>query len=148
DQGEPVQNGHTEADNVQVDIGTDDIKQEVQDEMKRSGKRTFYTILGGTFVLSAAVLHTGGSSLAPYSFGLGALLFLFAWRSFKERDTGVMGPKYVATRHRIEQWDDPEDDEQVEADVDETNGEFERVDGRDGAPRGFDKDGAKEAQVR
>ena len=145
DHAGPMENGHTDAENVQVDIGTDDIKDEVQDEMKKSGKRNFYTVLGGTFVLSAAVLHTNGSGLAPYSFGLGALLFLFAWRTFKERDTGVMGPKYVATRHRIEQWDDP--DEDAEADGDETNGEFERVDDEDGV-EGYDEQGAKEARLR
>jgi predicted unusual protein kinase regulating ubiquinone biosynthesis (AarF/ABC1/UbiB family) len=151
----PMENGHTDADNVTVDIGTDDIKEDVEEEMKKSSKRTFYTILGGTFVLSAAVLHTNGSGLAPYSFGLGALLFLFAWRSFRERETGVMGPKYVATRHRIEQWDDPEeeDDEVVEdapmgePGVSETNGDFDRV-GREDDFERFDKAGAKEARIR
>jgi hypothetical protein len=58
-----------------------------------------------------------------------------------------MGPKYVATRHRIEQWDDPEEDEEIESE--ETNGEFERAHEPPGdTPRGFDTEGAKEAQVR
>ena len=153
DRAGAVQNGHTDDENVAVDIGTDDIKQEVRDEMKKSGKRNFLTVLGGTFALSAAVLYTGGSGLAPYSFGLGALLFLLAWRTFKERDTGVMGPKYVATRHRMEQWDDPEEEAEKEAGnagidettVSETNGELGTKD--DGFQR-YDKENAKEAPIR
>lgn len=161
DHGEPVENGRATEDTVQVDVGTDEVKEHVKDEMKKSGKRTYLSILGGTFVLSAAVLHTGGSGLAPYSFGLGALFFLLAWRSFKDRETGVMGPKYVATRHRMEQWDEPEPDDDEDGDiideeatVDRTNGEFEasldsddRYDGRD-AFGGFDKARVEEATVR
>ena len=147
DREPPSMNGHTDKDSLSVDIGTEDIKEEVQDEMKKSGKRSFYTVLGGTFVLSAAVLYTNGSALAPYSFGLGALLFLFAWRTFKERETGVMGPKYVATRHRIEQWDEPEGEEaDKEANEEATNGEY--CVGENGGFGGFDTEDAKEARVR
>jgi predicted unusual protein kinase regulating ubiquinone biosynthesis (AarF/ABC1/UbiB family) len=105
----PTSSWETE-DTTDIEGSIDDLRQHIGNEMEKSSKRVYLAVLGGTFVLSAAVLHTNGSGLAPYSFGLGALLFLFAWRTFKERETGVMGPKYVATRHRIEQWDDPEEE--------------------------------------
>ncbi len=133
-----MRNGHTDEDRVSVSVSTGDVKEHVEREMKKSSKRTYLSVLGGTLVLSAAVLHTGGSELAPYSFGAGMLAFLLAWRSFKDRDKGVMGPKYVATRHRMEQWDDEEDGEAG-------NGE---MDGFDDGFEGFDKEDAKEARVR
>jgi hypothetical protein len=112
--GDPLRQPSTSSweteDTTDLEGSIDDLKQHIGDEMKKSSKRVYLAVLGGTFVLSAAVLHTNGSGLAPYSFGLGALLFLFAWRTFKESETGVMGPKYVATRHRIEQWDDPKEE--------------------------------------
>ena len=134
-----MRNGHTDKDNLNVSVSTGDVKEHVGKEMKKSSKRTYLAVLGGTLVLSAAVLHTGGSGLAPYSFGTGLLFFLLAWRSFKDKDKGVMGPKYVATRHRMEQWDD-EDEE----DADEmSNGEAFDDDGFER----FDEENAKEAKV-
>ena len=134
-----MRNGHTDKDNLNVSVSTGDVKEHVGKEMKKSSKRTYLAVLGGTLVLSAAVLHTGGSGLAPYSFGTGLLFFLLAWRSFKDKDKGVMGPKYVATRHRMEQWDD-EDEE----DADEmSNGEAFDDDGFER----FDEENAKEARV-
>jgi hypothetical protein len=136
---QPVEmsNGHTDKENLDVSLSTDDVKEHVGKEMKKSSKRTYLAVLGGTLVLSAAVLHTGGSGLAPYSFGAGMLAFFLAWRSFKDKDKDIMGPKYVATRHRMEQWDDEEDEM--------SNGEAEFDD--DGF-EGFDEENAKEARVK
>lgn len=125
-----MRNGHTDAESVNVSVSTKNVEEHVGREMKKSSKRTYLAVLGGTLVLSAAVLHTGGSSLAPYSFGAGVFFFFLAWRSFKDRDKGVMGPKYVATRHRMEQWEDEENEEATNGDVD-----------------AFDEEGAKEARV-
>jgi len=135
-----MRNGHTDKENVSVSVSTGDVKEHIGREMKKSSKRTYLAVLGGTFVLSAAVLYTGGSGLAPYSFGAGMLAFLLAWRSFKDKDHNVMGPKYVATRHRMEQWDDEdeEDDEMSNGDPAGFEDGFE----------GFDKENAKEAKVR
>jgi len=135
-----MRNGHTDKDNLNVSVSTGDVKEHVGKEMKKSSKRTYLAVLGGTLVLSAAVLHTGGSSLAPYSFGAGLLFFFLAWRSFKDKDKGVMGPKYVATRHRMEQWDDDEEEDGDEM----SNGDAEAFD--DGFER-FDKENAKEASI-
>ena len=135
-----MRNGHTDKDNLNVSVSTGDVKEHVGKEMKKSSKRTYLAVLGGTLVLSAAVLHTGGSSLAPYSFGAGLLFFFLAWRSFKDKDKGVMGPKYVATRHRMEQWDDDEEedgDEMSNGDADAFDDDLER----------FDKENAKEASI-
>jgi len=134
-----MRNGHTDKDSLNVSVSTGNVKEHVGKEMKKSSKRTYLAVLGGTLVLSAAVLHTGGSGLAPYSFGVGLLAFFLAWRSFKDKDKGVMGPKYVATRHRMEQWDDEEEedaDEMSNGDAFDDDG-FER----------FDKENAKEARV-
>ena len=135
-----MRNGHTDKDNLNVSVSTGDVKEHVGREMKKSSKRTYLAVLGGTLVLSAAVLHTGESSLAPYSFGAGLLFFFLAWRSFKDKDKGVMGPKYVATRHRMEQWDDDEEEDGDEM----SNGDADAFD--DGFER-FDKENAKEAKV-
>jgi hypothetical protein len=51
-----------------------------------------------------------------------------------------MGPKYVATRHRMEQWDDDEEEDGDEM----SNGDADAFD--DGFER-FDKENAKEAKV-
>jgi predicted unusual protein kinase regulating ubiquinone biosynthesis (AarF/ABC1/UbiB family) len=136
---QPVEmsNGHTDKENLDVSLSTDDVKEHVGKEMKKSSKRTYLAVLGGTLVLSAAVLHTGGSGLAPYSFGAGMLAFFLAWRSFKDKDKDIMGPKYVATRHRMEQWDEEEDEDEM------SNGEAEFDEGFEG----FDKETAKEARV-
>lgn len=136
-----MRNGHTDKENLNVSVSTGDVKEHVGREMKKSSKRTYLAVLGGTLVLSAAVLHTGGSGLAPYSFGAGLLFFFLAWRSFKDKDRAVMGPKYVATRHRMEQWDDEDEEDKAEM----SNGDADRFD--DGFER-FDEEDAKEARLR
>lgn len=98
--------GVREADIEEPPLDTDDLKQHISDEMRKTGKRTYLTVVGGTLVLSSAVLHAASSALAPYSFGLGVVTLTVAWRSFRKRDKGVLGPKYVATRHRMKQWED------------------------------------------
>ncbi len=91
---------------VKVTLDTDDLKRSMSDEMKKSNRRVLLSVIGAAFVAGGAALYVADSALAPYSVGVGVLSFVLAWRSFKERDKGVMGPKYVATRHRMEQWDE------------------------------------------
>lgn len=111
---QPYGVGETGEDGAEVDIDTEDITRAVSDEMKKNSRRLLLSVLGGTFLLSGAVLYVADSALAPYSVGVGVVLFLLAWRSFKDRDRGVMGPKYVATRHRMEQWEEDEDETDAE----------------------------------
>ena len=139
-----MRNGHTD-ETVDVSVSTKNVEESVEKEMKRSSKRTYLSVLGGTLVLSAAVLHTGGSGLAPYAFGAGVFFFVLAWRSFKDREKGVMGPKYVATRHRMEQWDDEEEEDEDEDEA--SNGDLDADDGF-GDFDGFDEEDAKEARLR
>jgi predicted unusual protein kinase regulating ubiquinone biosynthesis (AarF/ABC1/UbiB family) len=102
-----------EDERTKVTLDTEDLNRTVTDEMKRKDRRVLLSVVGASFVLSGASLYVADSALAPYSAGVGAFSFLLAWRSFKETKRGVMGPKYVATRHRIEQWED--EDEETDA---------------------------------
>ena len=102
-----------EDERTKVTLDTEDLNRTVTDEMKRKDRRVLLSVVGASFVLSGASLYVADSALAPYSVGVGVVFFLLAWRSLKDRDRGVMGPKYVATRHRMEQWED--EDEETDA---------------------------------
>ena len=94
-------------------VDADDIKEEIKRGASANGKRIVYTGLGTTLALAGALFATVGGTvgsvalptLAGPSVGLGALMYVMAWRSFRD-GMGPMGPSYLATRHRMKQWDD------------------------------------------
>ncbi|MDY6779434.1 MAG: hypothetical protein SV760_02575, partial [Halobacteria archaeon] len=112
-----LSNGHTDE---KVDMfDSDDLKEHMEEEMKKSSKRTTLSVLGGTFLLGSMFFFTTGTGFALPSFLVGLGCFALVRRSFKDNDR-ILGPKYVATRHRMEQWD-----EEDGGGSEEENGDFE-----------------------
>ncbi len=108
-----------ESSNGQMD--TQDLKNHMDKKSKEESKRTALGLFGAAMLISGSVLYTASAPFWWTMFVAGGLSFLLVKRSFREGGN-VLGPKYVATRHRIEQWDEP--DEETE-EADETGGEAE-----------------------
>jgi len=123
----PATNGQTDITEFEFeDTGDDsidgeDIKDHIEEMSKESGKRTAWSVLGGASLISGAITFTAGSSLWAPFFVLALLSFVMVKRSFAEKG-GVMGPKYVATRHEMSNWEEIEEDEVESVNV-ETNGD-------------------------
>ncbi len=86
------------------------VKEEMTRRARENDLRTLQATLGASFFVVGTVLYTVDSIFALPSIAGGILFFLLTWRSLRRGDRGVMGPKYVATRHRIQQWEDEGED--------------------------------------
>jgi predicted unusual protein kinase regulating ubiquinone biosynthesis (AarF/ABC1/UbiB family) len=84
-------------------IGRDDMEvvvdvEDTQKHIQRLGKRLSYALVGSASIVGATVLAHGETGYAPHLAGLGVVALYLLRRSFKEK-SGVVGPKYYATRH-------------------------------------------------
>ncbi|MDZ7731090.1 MAG: AarF/UbiB family protein [Natrialbaceae archaeon] len=90
------------------------IKQELEDEIQKNGKRTVRSVVGGTLVVSGAIGLAAGLYW-PIPAGVDRPRGISLWRvrrSLKSKDS-VAGPPAIATRYNMDQWDgeEPEDGE-------------------------------------
>ncbi len=93
------------------ELDTEDLKNHIEQTSKETSKRNALGLFGAAMFISGSMLYTAAAPLWWTLFILGGVSFLLVKRSFREGGN-VLGPKYVATRHRIEQWDEPgEEDE-------------------------------------
>jgi len=136
----PATNGQTDISDFEFEetgegIDGEEIKEKIEDMSKQSGKRTAWSVLGGASLISGAVTVTQGSSLWIPFFLLALFSFFMVKRSFADKG-GVMGPKYVATRHEISNWDEVKEDEVESVNVDT---EADGIDKAVGNGDGFDE---------
>ncbi len=88
----------------------EEVKNELTRRSRENDRRTLQATLGASFLVAGTVLYTADSIFALPSMAVGVLFFLLTWLSLRSGDRGVLGPKYVATRHRIQQWEDEGED--------------------------------------
>jgi predicted unusual protein kinase regulating ubiquinone biosynthesis (AarF/ABC1/UbiB family) len=107
--GPPTQkamtNGHFEEGPGTIDV--EGLKDEIKQQNKDASKRIALSVFGGTMIMSAAILTTTASAsvFAVPTAALGLIAFLLVRRSFREGGN-VLGPKVIATRHNIAEWED------------------------------------------
>ncbi|MFW5929441.1 MAG: ABC1 kinase family protein [Halobacteriota archaeon] len=118
--GKASTNGH---------FDTSDLKNHIDRKSKETSKRNAMSLFGAAMFITGAVLYSSAAPLWWTFFGVGGLAFYLVKRSFREGGN-VLGPKYVATRHRIEQWEEdvenagPGDEDDVYVDDLDRQGEL------------------------
>jgi len=94
-------------------IGRDDIEvvvdvEDSREHIEKLGKRLSYALVASASIVGATVLALGETGFAPYLFGFGVVVLYLLRRSFKKKE-GIRGPRYYATRHEREDWEDEEE---------------------------------------